>query len=92
MALGWSRHFDLLPLTTPATLDIGLVGNMRLIDKADFYGPLRLAAPDGGDNLCHPGFFFSALGALRGTVLVKRLYTQSPAFNWRRTVASLAGA
>jgi len=32
-----------------------------------------LVAPDGGDNLCHPGFFFSAVGALRGTVLAKRL-------------------
>jgi hypothetical protein len=65
---------------------------MGLIDKADFYGPLRLADTDGGDNCCHPGFFFSALGALRGTGLVKRVYTQSPACNWRRTVASLAGA
>ena len=73
LALGWGRYFDLLPLTKPATLDIGLVGKMRLIAKEDFYGPLRLADTDGGDNLCQPGFFFSALGALRGTVLVKRL-------------------
>ena len=57
LALGWGRHFALLPLTKPATLDVGFVGTMRLIDKEDFYGPLRLADGDGGDNLCHPSFF-----------------------------------
>jgi hypothetical protein len=46
---------------------------MCLIDTEDFYGPLRLADTDGGDNCCHPGFFFSAVGALRGTVVAKRL-------------------
>jgi hypothetical protein len=45
---------------------------MRFIDTKDFYRPLRLADADGGDNVCHPGFFFSALGALRGTLLAKR--------------------
>jgi len=28
LALGWRRHFDLLTLTTPATLDVGFVGKM----------------------------------------------------------------
>jgi hypothetical protein len=46
---------------------------MRFIDKKDVYRPLRLTDADGGDNCCHSGFFFSALGALRGTVLAKRL-------------------
>jgi hypothetical protein len=46
---------------------------MRFIDKEDFYRPLRLARLYGGDNFCHPRFFFSAVGALRGTVLAKRL-------------------
>jgi hypothetical protein len=92
LALGWGRDFDLGSLATPAALDIGFVRKMGFIDKEDFYWSLGLADADGGDNLCHPGFFFAALGALRGTVLAKRLYTQSPAFNWRRTVASLAGA
>jgi hypothetical protein len=46
---------------------------VRFIDKKDFYRPLRLTDADGGDNFCHPGFFFSALGALRGTVWAKRL-------------------
>ena len=73
MPLRWRRHFDLLTLPKPATLDRGLVGKMGCIDKEAFYGSLRLVAPDGGDNFCHPGFFFSALGALRGTVLAKRL-------------------
>ena len=86
------QSISLVPLATPAAVDIGFVRKMRLIDKEDFYGALALADADGSDNLCHPGFFFAALGALRGTVLAQRLYTQSPAFNWRRTVASLAGA
>ena len=73
LALPWRRHFDLLALATPTALDIGFVRKMRLIDKEDFYGALALADADGSDNLCHPGFFFAALGALRGTVLAKRL-------------------
>jgi len=67
------RHFDLVPLATPAALHVGLIGKMGFIDKQDFYGPLRLPDANGGDNFCHPGFFFSAVGALRGTVLAKRL-------------------
>jgi hypothetical protein len=31
---------------------------MGFIDKQDFYGPLRLTDANGGDNFCHPGFFF----------------------------------
>ena len=73
LALPWRWHFDLLALATPATLDIGFIGEMRFVDKKDYYRPLRLTAADGGNNFCHPGFFFSALGALRGTVLAKRL-------------------
>jgi hypothetical protein len=73
LALRWGRHFDLWALATPAALDIGFVGTMGLIDTEDFYRSVRLAGTDGGDNFCHPGFFFSALGALRGTVLAKRL-------------------
>ena len=69
----WGRHFDLVPLATPAALHVGLIGKMGFIDKQDFYGPLRLTDADGGNNFCHPGFFFSALGASRGTVLAKRL-------------------
>ena len=73
LALPWGRHCDLLALATPAALDIGCMGKRRRIDKEDFYRSVRLAGPDGGDNVCHPGFVFSALGALRGTVLAKRL-------------------
>jgi len=69
----WGRRFDLMPLATPAALHVGFIGKMGFIDKQYFYGPLRLTDADGGDNFCHPGFFFSALGALRGTVLAKRL-------------------
>ena len=71
--LRWRRHFALLALATPAALDVGFIGKMRCIDKEDFYGPLRLARRNGGDNFCHPRFFFSAVGALRGTVVAKRL-------------------
>jgi hypothetical protein len=73
LALRWGRNFDLLAFATPAALDIGFVGKMGFVDKEHFDGPLCLAHADSGDNFCHPGFFFSALGALRGTVLAKRL-------------------
>ena len=71
--LRWRRDFDVLALATPATLDVGFIGKMGCIDKEDFYRSLRLAATDGGNNFCHPRFFFSAVGAFRGTVLAKRL-------------------
>ena len=67
------RHFDLVPLATPAALHVGFIAKMRFINEEDLYWPLRLADADGGDNFCHPGFFFAAVGALRGTVLAKRL-------------------
>src|SRR5262245_16952955 len=67
------RDFDLLSLAKPATLDVGFIRKMGFIDKEDFYRLLRLVALDGGNNVCHPGFFFSAVGAFRGTVLAKRL-------------------
>ena len=73
VALRWGRHFDLVALAKPAALDRGFVGQMRRIDTEDFYRSVRLAGTDSGDNFCHPSFFFSALGALRGTVLAKRL-------------------
>ena len=67
------RHFALVPLATPAALHVGFIGTVGFIDKQDFYGSLRLPDANGGDNVCHPGFFFSALGASRGTVLAQRL-------------------
>ena len=67
------RDFDPLACATPAPLDIGFIGKMRCINEEDLYWPLRLAGADGGDNFCHPGFFFAAVAALRGTVLAKRL-------------------
>ena len=73
LTLRGRRDFDLLALATPAALDVGCIGEMRFIDKKDFYGPLGLARLNGGDNFCHPRFFFSAVGALRGMVLAKRL-------------------
>ena len=73
LALSWRRPFDLLALATPSALDVGFIGEMGFIDKKDCYRPLRLPDTAGGDKVCHPGFFFSALGALRGTVLAKRL-------------------
>ena len=73
LTLRGRRDLDLLALAKPAALDVGFIGKMRFIDKEDFYRPLRLARLYGGDNFCHPRFFFSAVGALRGTVLAKRL-------------------
>jgi len=67
------RDFDPLAFAKPAPLDVGFIGKMRFINEEDLYWPLRLADADGGDNFCHPGFFFAAVGALRGTVLAKRL-------------------
>lgn len=67
------RDFDLVPLATPAALDIRFIGTMGCIDKEDFYRALGLTDADGGDNFRHPGFFFAALGASRGTVLAKRV-------------------
>jgi len=54
-------------LPAPGDAVVNRVTRRRPID-------LRLCLPDtdGGDNVCHPGFFFSALGALRGTVVAKR--------------------
>jgi hypothetical protein len=72
VALGGAGDLDLLPLPTPATVDIGLVGEVGLIDKEAFYKTLLLDRFDGGNNLCHPGFFFSAVGAFFGRVLAKR--------------------
>jgi hypothetical protein len=66
-------HFDLRAFAKPPTLDVGCMSKVRLIDPQDFYGPLRVTGVDGGDDFCHPGFFFSGRGALRGTVLAKRL-------------------
>jgi hypothetical protein len=72
LTLRGCRDFDLVALATPAPLDVGFIGKMRFIDTEDLYGPLRLADANGGDNFCHPRFFFAGLGALRGTVLAKR--------------------
>jgi hypothetical protein len=73
LALRRGRDFALLPLATPAALDIGFISKMRLIDTEDCYGSLCVTDADGGDNVCPPRCFFSALGALRGTVWAKRL-------------------
>ena len=67
------RDFDPLAFAKPAPLDVGFIGKMRFINEEDLYWPLRSADANGGDNFCHPRFFFSGLGALRGTVLAKRL-------------------
>jgi hypothetical protein len=73
LALGGAGDFDLLPLPTPAAVDIGLVGAVGLSDKADFYKTRLLDRFYGGNTLCHPGFFFSAVGACFGMVVAKRL-------------------
>ena len=73
MALPWGRPFALLALATPPALDVRRIGKMRRIDNKDFYRPWRVADAAACANCCHPGFLFSAVGALRGTGLAKRL-------------------
>ena len=73
LALGGAGDFDLLPLPKPAALDIGLVGAVGRIDQEDFDTTLLLDRLYGGNHLCHPGFFFSAVGACFGMVVAKRL-------------------
>ena len=73
LPLRWRRDFAVLALAKPAPLDVGFIRKMGFIDKEDFYWSLRLAATDRGNNVCHPRFFLSAVGAFRGTVLAKRL-------------------
>ena len=64
LALGWTRDFALFPLATPAPLYIGLIAPVGFIGKEDF-NTLRLSQLlDGVNDLCHPLFFCSALGAL----------------------------
>ena len=66
-------HFALDLRSLPASLHIGLVAKMRFIDKQDGDILLVLLQSDGADNLVHPTFFFSELGACKGIVLAKRL-------------------
>ena len=73
LALGGAGDCDLLPFPQPAALARGLVGEVGLIDKEDFDTTLLLDRLYGGNNLCHPGFFFSAVGACCGMVVAKRL-------------------
>jgi hypothetical protein len=73
LALGGAGDFDLLSLPKPAALDRGLVGEVGLIDQEDCDKTLLLDRFYGGNNLCHPGFFFSAVGAFFGRVWAQRL-------------------
>ena len=73
LPLGRTRHFGLFPLAKPAALHIGFIGPMRLIGKEHFDTLSTAQFLDGVDDLCHPLFFCSVLGALRGRVLAKRL-------------------
>jgi len=67
------RPWALLALATPAALDVGCMGARRGLDTKDVYGPLRVTDADGGHHGGPPGWLFSALGALRGTVVAKRV-------------------
>lgn len=82
-------HFllDLDPL--PASVHIGLVAKMRFIDEQ--HGDILRLAPRQSvlDDLIHPTFFSSELGAWAGIVLAKRLYTQPPCFRALLTVLAL---
>ena len=70
---GRARHFGLFPLPKPAALHIGFIGPMRLIGKQNFDTLILSQLLDRLDDLCHPLFFCSALGAWWGRVLAKRL-------------------
>jgi hypothetical protein len=73
VALPWGRHLALWALAQPAARDVRRMGKMRRSDTKACYRPWRLAQAEGGANVCHPGFVFSAVGAWRGTVVAKRL-------------------
>lgn len=62
-----------LPLAKPAAVHIGRIGKGRFIDKEHLKRAIQLAFVDRCDNVCHPGFFLSELGACVGRVGVKRL-------------------
>ena len=73
LTFGRAGDFDLFPLAKPAALYIGFISPVRFIGKQDF-NALRLPQLlDRVNDLCHPLFFCSALGAFWGSVLVKRL-------------------
>ena len=73
LALGRARHFGLFPPAKPAALHIGFVRPVRLIGKEHFNTLREAQFLDRVDDLCHSLFFCSALGALWGRVLAKRL-------------------
>ena len=64
LALGWTRNLALFPLATPAPLHIGLIAPVGFIGKEDFNTRRLSQLLDGVNDLCHPLFFCSALGAL----------------------------
>ncbi len=74
----------------PAALDRGLVTQVRCINTQDRSVLLIAFRSNGCDNLVHPLFFSTELGACAGIVLAKRFYTQPPRFNALFTVLSLA--
>ena len=73
LTFGRAGDFDLFPLAKPAALDRGLIGPVRFIGTQDFYALRVPQLLDRGNDLCHPLFFCSALGAFLGRVLAKRL-------------------
>jgi hypothetical protein len=69
----------------------GRIGEVGRIDQEDFYSALLLDCFYGSNNLGHPGFVFSAVGAFFGRVLTTRWETQPPDFKQRRTLGALTG-
>lgn len=65
-------YFALGLRSLPASLHIGLVVKMGFVGKQDSHMMFALLQLDGADNLIHPTFFSSELGACSGIVLAKR--------------------
>lgn len=73
LTLGRLRGASWLAFAKPASMHIGLIGEVGFIHEKHLNRVLQLAFGDGLDDLCHPSFFSSVVGASWGTVCVKRL-------------------
>ena len=73
LAFLWLRDFLFGFCPLPPPLYIGFIAKVRFINKADLEVPLVPLRLDDADNLVHPTFFSSELGAWAGIVLAKRL-------------------
>ena len=73
LALGRGGAFGWGALANPPALAVGCIGQGGRIAPEDCYGALRWTGTASRATCCHPRFFFSRRGALRGTGLAQRV-------------------